>query len=375
MEKKKKLGIPVALGIGSTWFASHCGAGFASGTQEVAFFISHSWFSAFLPFVSMGILAIAYYITLELTREFNIRNYRQWSDKIYSPYHKIFSNVWEICCLSVGFIATSACLAAGGELLLQKLGIPYYLGIVIVFVIVTLICMYGAKAVITASTAMSICLIIMVAIVTFIGIKSGWPTTSQAIADKTIYTSTGEALWRMFVYAGYQCTFIGTLVAVSETVITRANSRNSAIVGWLINAIMLTLVCVMLMGYMPAVRTEPLPTLYVVDQIGINVLSILYSVILFVALVSTAVCCVFGPTQRFTMLFKFGTDKSRPAIICSVYMVLALALSTVGLLALVQKGYYYVGIANIPFTIFAAIFIGYYKLKKKRAADKKTEAA
>jgi len=31
-QQKKKMGIPVALGIGSTWFASHCGAGFASGT-------------------------------------------------------------------------------------------------------------------------------------------------------------------------------------------------------------------------------------------------------------------------------------------------------------------------------------------------------
>lgn len=191
----------------------------------------------------MGILAIAYYITPELTREFDIRNYRQWSDKIYSPYQKIFSVVWEICYLAVGFIATSACLVAGGELLLQKLGIPYYIGIVIVFVIVTFICMYGAKAVIAASTAMSISLIIMVVIITIIGIAAGWDNTKQAITDNVIYTSPGEAIWRMFVYAGYQCTFIGTLVAVSETVITKANSRNSAIVGWLINATMLTLVC------------------------------------------------------------------------------------------------------------------------------------
>jgi uncharacterized membrane protein YkvI len=374
MEKKKKFGIPVALGIGSTWFASHCGAGFASGTQEVAFFLSHTWYSAFLPFVSMGILAIAYYITLELTREFDIRNYRQWSDKIYSPYQKVFSIVWEICYLAVGFIATSACLAAGGELLLQKLGIPYYIGIVIVFVIVTLICMYGAKAVIAASTTMSVCLIIMVVIVTILGIASGWDNTKQAIANKVIYTSSGEAIWRMFVYAGYQCTFIGTLVAVSETVVTKSNSRNSAIVGWLINAVMLTLVCVMLMGYMPAVKTEALPTLYVVDHVGSPVIQILYSVILFVALVSTAVCCVYGPTKKFSMQFKFGTEKSRSAVVCITYMILALALSTVGLLTLVQKGYYYVGIANIPFTICAAIFIGAYKLKKKRAANEEAAA-
>lgn len=371
MEKeRKKIGIPVALGIGSTWFASHCGAGFASGTQEVAFFLSRAWFSAFLPFVSMGILAIAYYITLELSREFGLYNYKLWSDKIYSPYHKVFSVVWEIAYLSVGFIATSACLAAGGQLLLQKLNIPYYIGIVIVFVLVTIICMYGAKAVVAASTAMSISLIIMVVIVTFIGIAAGWENSKEIIKNRTVYTSVGDAWWRMLVYAGYQCTFIGTLVAVSESVKTKAHSRNSALVGWIINALMLTLVCVMLMGYMPAVRTEVLPTLYVVDQIGNPLLQVLYSIILFVALISTAVCCVFGPTQKFSMQLKFGTERSRPAIISIVYMVLALALSTVGLLALVQKGYYYVGIANIPFTIFAAIFIGGYKLKKKREANK-----
>lgn len=369
-QQTKKRGIPVALGIGSTWFASHCGAGFASGTQEVAFFLSRAWFSAFLPFVSMGILAIAYYISMELSREFGLYNYKQWSDKIYSPYHKVFSIIWEIAYLSVGFIATSACLAVGGELLLQKLNIPYYIGIVIVFVVVTIICMYGAKAVVAASTAMSIALIIMVVIVTVAGIASGWENSKQMIADRVIYTSVGDAWWRMLVYAGYQCTFIGTLMAVAESVKTKANSRNAAIVGWLINAVMLGLVCFMLMGYMPAVKTETLPTLYVVDRLGMPVLQVLYSVILFIALVSTAVCCVFGPTQKFSMQLKFGTERSRPAIISITYMVLALALSTVGLLALVQKGYYYVGIANIPFTILAAIFIGGYKLKKKRAANK-----
>jgi uncharacterized membrane protein YkvI len=230
--------------------------------------------------------------------------------------------------------------------------------------------MYGTKAVIAASTAMSISLIIMVVIITIIGIAAGWDNTKKAITDNVIYTSPGEAIWRMFVYAGYQCTFIGTLVAVSETVITKANSRNSAIVGWLINATMLTLVCVMLMGYMPAVRTEALPTLYVVDHVGSPVIQVLYSIILFIALVSTAVCCVYRPTKKFSMQFKFGTEKSRAAAVCIVYMVLALALSTVGLLTLVQKGYYYVGIANIPFTICAAIFIGAYKLEKKRAANK-----
>ena len=38
-------------------------------------------------------------------------------------------------------------------------------------------------------------------------------------------------------------------MAVAESVKTKANSRNAAIVGWLINAVMLGLVCFMLMGY------------------------------------------------------------------------------------------------------------------------------
>ena len=195
MEQQTK-GYPCCTGY-RQYVCLHCGAGFASGTQEVAFFY-HERGSVPLCHGNFGDCVLH---PMELSREFGLYNYKQWSDKIYSPYHKVFSIIWEIAYLSVGFIATSACLAVGGELLLQKLNIPYYIGIVIVFVVVTIICMYGAKAVVAASTAMSIALIIMVVIVTVAGIASGWENSKQMIADRVIYTSVGDAWWRMLVYA------------------------------------------------------------------------------------------------------------------------------------------------------------------------------
>ncbi len=57
----------LSIGIASVWFSSHCGAGFASGTQEVSYYVRHGWTAVILPIFSMTGVGLLMYIALEMS--------------------------------------------------------------------------------------------------------------------------------------------------------------------------------------------------------------------------------------------------------------------------------------------------------------------
>jgi uncharacterized membrane protein YkvI len=63
--KKDKMFTSVSIGAATVWFSTHCGAGFASGTQELQYFSNHGWWGPLFPFLTILIIAITYYVGLE----------------------------------------------------------------------------------------------------------------------------------------------------------------------------------------------------------------------------------------------------------------------------------------------------------------------
>ena len=54
-----------AFTVGSVWFGTHVGGGFASGNQVVSYFAQYGMWAAVLPIIAMGILSLVMYTVMK----------------------------------------------------------------------------------------------------------------------------------------------------------------------------------------------------------------------------------------------------------------------------------------------------------------------
>ena len=134
---------------------------------------------------------------------------------------------------------------------------------------------------------------------------------------------------------------------------------------------MLTLVCIMLLSFFPAIVNENLPVYFVTTQLGHKWVNALYSLTLFFALVSTGVCLIFGVVKRFETVWTKGSGifknlRVKRMTICLTCIVISAGISFFGLTAIVAKGYGSLGIFSIFLNIIPLLFIAPLKNRKAR---------
>ena len=86
--KNIKLFTYISLAAGSMWFSCSVGPGFASGTQEVQYFVKHGVWGLVFPLLALGLEALLFYVMLETVRYHKCKNYGELCTRIFS--HIIF---------------------------------------------------------------------------------------------------------------------------------------------------------------------------------------------------------------------------------------------------------------------------------------------
>ena len=113
--------------IASAWFGTHCGSGFATGAQGVAFFVMYGAPTPFMTILSAAIMAIFAYYLWEFARVFQTYDYRSFYDKLFHPYDKVFATIYEVLFLSLMTMGMGSVFAGGGQLISNIMGTPVYL--------------------------------------------------------------------------------------------------------------------------------------------------------------------------------------------------------------------------------------------------------
>lgn len=369
----------ISIGVAAVWFSSHCGAGFASGTQEVHYFVQHGFLGAILPIFSMTLVGLIMYVALEMSRLYSVFSYIEIINKTYEPIQMVLGKIYDVITLLTITLAPAACLAGGAVLFNQYFGIPTFFGTLIMLILTVFVCIFGAKFVRTFGMTLTVLMIICVAIITGFGIVAQWGNISTQFSDKVVYTSYGKAIWGAILYGLFQAG-IWTAGASSAVGIRYRNEpKGTAIVGIILNSFMLCAVCLMLLGGMPTVATDPeaqlLPTLYVVNSLDIAAFKIVYPILLFMALVTTAVGFVFAAQSRLKLIFfkKMENEKLKNGIISTGWTIIIWIVSQAGLLAIISKGYAYCGYINIVLLVIPFFTLGIRNIKRARRLEEKGE--
>lgn len=369
MNYQKTGSFGTAFAMAAVWFATHCGGGFATGNQEVNYFVKFGWFAAFLPIIAMILLGWGHRNALVLAKDYQTYNYKSFGDALFHPYEKYFSAVFEF-----GFIMLIACgvstsIAGAGSLLKSTLGLPYGFGIILVGLILLVLTIFGSSLIIKVLNLKTYFLIVTLFLLCALGLKVGAFNFQHVLAaQETFGKSFGEAVWTMLIYIGFQSFTVLPIISVSQQIKTTRECNIFMLFGMLLNGVFLALVCIMLLGFSPEILDQTLPVYYVSSQLGLPWLKILYSIILFVALLGTAVSLVFSTVARFEPVLTgrsvFGSLRTRRIVISLLTLAICTGISVFGLTNIVIKGYGSVGYIGLFFVLLPEIIIGTIKIRK-----------
>lgn len=389
MEKKKKnkYFTSISIGVATVWFSTHCGAGFASGTQELQYFSNHGWFGVFMPIITFIIIALTYYIGLETARQTDKWSYNQWAREAFGSLAPFLNITLDASIIITTIAATAATIATGGLLANQYLHIPVIVGSLAMFGIVTLICVFGESVVRKNAMVMTICILAIVSIVLVAGLIKYYPQIVKLMSERyvnpnaskwgitgskeTVKGNFGNALLWALTYAGFQISAIGGITSSFKGGIYKEEAKGAMILGCIINLIMLLGICLLIFSRMPDIYTNQtartLPTVFIVNDLNISVLKVLYPLLLFLALITTAVGFIFGMVQRIDPYVLRGMSSSilRKAIISIICLTICYLVSTQGLMWIVQVAYKYLGLFNWIFIILPLWIIGYKNIRKR----------
>lgn len=369
MKDNNQVSLGTAFGVAAVWFGAHVGGGFATGNQTRAFFVRFGYTAVFLPMLIIMLIGFIYYEGLLFAKNNDEYNYHNWIEKLYSPYGKIAGYVFDIAYLLLALVAVGASIAGGAELFRNLFQLNYFLGVLIIGIVFFVFTIFGAELIRKGSTIMSILIIVFLTIVIIYGLKANINDFNEIVIKKETTAPMSTILYNALKYAGFQSLVLAIMLGAGKPLKTKKSIRNFTIIGVLLNGIMITMSCIMMLAWLPLIKGETLPILTIIQQLDNKFLLYAYSITLFLAFISTGVGCIFGIVARYENSFEkvFGENVTRRRMILSfTTMLISMLISLLGLNTLVIKGYGYLGILSIFFLIIPTIVIGIVKNSKYR---------
>ena len=374
MVDKNKM--PLAVGVAFVAFTTQFGGGFASGAQIFSYYINYGIWGLFLPLLSQFLLAFFFWYGLRYAFLHKTYDYRAFGDSFYGKYKVLFSNLYEITYLILIATATSAAFATGGSTLNSLFGIPYWLCTLVVGAFIFIISLYGTNIVRKCASTLSVLIIIglVVVLVPNIIVQFGTITESigrMAAGELPVSSSEsglfGAALKSAILYFAFQLPSIGLMYQHTEPLTDVKQVDRAALYMFLCNfiAMMLSIIGMLAIAFKPELEGASVPMLvFVQNGVGAGILTPIISILIILGAVSTGVNMIAGIVTRTVNAVERRMDESkraqghmiRAAIAALVFTVGVWAISQVGLMAIVKKGYAYLGYAGfisvmIPFVL------------------------
>ena len=386
MENTKKKGLPVFIGVASVWMGTHFGPGVASGTQLNQYYVGFGIPGIIMTLVAMALLGFALYCSMEFSRIYHAYDYESWVTKL-------FNNKYVVILFDVSFFVTIIS-AAGGSLnaiatLLQDFwGINYWVGVGIVIVVSMLLCAFGAELVRKSSSYMMFVVVGVLLLIMALVIAAGDADLKGAVENQVANLGADmsasnwlKALWQAIIYGSFQATIVANIASVADTLPDRRESRRAAITGYIANTGLLLVLCMMLFSFtnVYAVTNEALPFYSILARLNMGWLTVVYIIVVFIAVISTVVGFAFAGVARFGKYYRPADKKHlahplRDALFVLVLLAACAAISQVGIMNLVKYGYSLLGYINLFVIILPALILGGRKISKKYLKEHNIDA-
>ena len=313
------------------------GGGYGTGREVVEFFTRYGILGGLLGIgVAACVFALVLACTYEFARVFQVYDYRTFFGKLIGPFWICF----EILYLLLFLLVLGVVGSAAGNILEEEFGISSLVGMAGVLVLVIALVYFGREAVEKVLTLWSIGMYV-VFVAYFIQVMDhGDVEVLQAVKNGAV-----EVGWLQggVLYAMYNLAVAPVLLFSTRAI----SSRSEAIMAGLVTGLAVMIPAVLFhvsyaVGY-PAVLDEPVPNYWMMSQYTTPLLLGIFLVALLGTLVETGAGLVQGFIERIEAVLKPGEDEAlgHPARAAIAIVTLGLGglLGSMGIVALVAKGY------------------------------------
>ncbi len=371
--------MPLAMGVAFVAFTTQFGGGFASGAQIYQYFIIYGVWAIFLPLFTQFLYALFFWYGMRFAYKNKLYDYRSFSDKFYGKFRYVFSNLFEITYLIMIATASGAAFATGGSTLNTLFGLPYWVCTLVVGVFIFVIALYGSQMVRRVAATLSVLIILGLIVVLVPNIIAQWDSISMAIsrmgagemavqAEPIQSGAFLPALGSAFLYFLFQLPSVSVMYQHMEPLTSEKQVNQAGIYIFIVNslAMMLGVFGLLAIAFLPALSEASVPMLLLVQNgVGSAVLTPIISVLIILGAISTGVNMVSGIVTRCVNAVERRIPdaekvkkghRMRNMVFAFIFTACAFAIAQFGLMAVVTKGYAYLGYAGfisvfVPFVI------------------------
>ena len=338
------------------------GGGYGTGRELVEFFLSYGPIGGLMGMclVSTAMWSLLLAVTFEFSRKFRSYDYRTFFKNLLGPFWFVFEIIYFLYMLIVLAVVGSA----AGVLLRDNFGIPYLVGVIFMLTAVGFLTFKGSGLIENFLSVWSMILYAVYAAFLVVGLMKFGPEIQRNFSEGVI--RSGWALGG-FKYALYNLGNIAAVLFCLNHIEKRKEAISAGLLGGVIGIIPAVLFYIPVVGLYPDVLAEEIPAVFLLQKAGIAALLIVFQVILFGTLVETGTGFIHAVNQRIQVTFELKGKKfaqwHRPIIAIALLLV-ALGISTFGLINLIAKGY---GAASWGFLIvfiLPLVTVGIYKIIK-----------
>lgn len=372
---------PSWFGIAALIFGTFCGANMASGVYASAYIVTlgGGWALVWL-FMIFAFMSFFSTLSLNFIRVYKASDYNEFYLALYGQqeggkyakpvYKRIVSIFFDLYTLFMGIITVAATLALFSQLMNELLNIPIIIariGGVILFAILT---MWGAGFLRKFNTVMTLSLLAsLVAILIGVIIIRGDVLISRIGDFNTGLDWTGESLkghfFMIFAYSMGMSSWGGTLSNYAERINDRKDAIGAGLTIGILVTVLWSLTSAIVLPFMPEVYGGTPILMISMGYLGKAMTSI-YWVVVVLSVVSTGPTFTFNVANRFSKVWKSEkvSQRGKFFVIALIYLLVSWAISNLGLMFIVQKGYTAAGQVAL-FAIVIPLLFSVYRVKKR----------
>lgn len=348
--KESKSALKVSFPVAATWFGALFGPSLMSGAYAAAYFLPYGSWAIVLPFIAFTVICAFAGLAANIVRTHRCYDYSSFAKVIYGKAYRILMPLLDYDILMAMCLGGASCIATVSTLL-SRFGIPPLVSAVAFSALSLLIAVYGETAVRKFSSVMTFAMMIAFVLfaVTFIyanhenlgNAMSNWRLTGDISLPQGIKGALLLGLSNFGMVGGSLC-------AVEQDVTTKKECRQIAYLSYIMNSMLMAIGSLMLMVYYPEILGDATPTVTVMERYiepQFPFISVAYFALMFMALITSAVPQVHAVTSRIGRMANRNFDEN-PAqkrkvrfYIGAVYFAVCIALSLLGLMTIVSKGY------------------------------------
>lgn len=347
------------------------GGGYATGREIYSYgakFGAMGWISGLTIGIGFALFA---FLTFEICRIYKVYDYKNYIKQVIGPLWPVM----DVLTVLIAIMLIAVMAAATGSIF-EQVGLPNFLGAVVIVLLCGLLNFKGSKVIEKFESVGTILLYGGYILFTIIVLISKGSNISQvfAAADTSAYdgkVTLGLCIWTGILYVAYNINSI----PMGMFSLTRQTKRKETFFSGLIAGLLMVIpwflsyfAMMCFYGDTSIVGADvATPWMEMIKAVnGGPVLLALFSIVMGWTLVETATGCIHMIIDRFDIALEERgnarlTDKKR-GLITVITLLAALLLSRIGVVTLIEKGYSYLSYGFILFYLLPTLFIGGYKI-------------